>query len=722
MYHTARKLCPSPMVSLTQEYKPCYPALLGPPHYYTNLSIKLWLHSRLSRVHFRGKKKDGTVLSAHGFVQEYDEGNLEENLRPLWDDGYGTQTVNQYLDAAKNMIQSDNGPPRWFCPVESGLPLKNSPVLLFLPGFVYMIFDQELETTHGIDGLGMGLIRHHKALGKVFEVRCLHVPVHDRTPYKGLVKFVEDVIRDEHRKNPTRPIYLVGESFGGSLALSVAANNPTIDLVLILVNPGTSFNRSHLNPLLPVLEALPEELQHVVPYIFGLVLGDPIRMAKVNKGESMNVPIKQLENFFYELRTLLAGASTLPDIIPKETLIWKMKLLKSAERHANSRLHAVEAEVLILASGKDSLFPSESEAQRLSNLIKNCKKRFLKDNGHSLLLEDGLNLLTVIKGSSTYRRSKRHDYVKDFLPPSMWEFKSIFDKSLGPFRLATSPVMLSTLGDGKIVRGLEGIPDQGPVLLVGYHMLLGTELGSIVEGFLREKTVMVHGVAHPEMFNQTYEGPLQDTSDFDMFRVFGAIPVTASNIFKLLSTKSYVLLYPGGVREALHRKGESYKLFWPEEPEFVRMAIRFGATIVPFGVVGADDVVELFLDYDELMRIPFVKDMIKLNNINATRVRPGVQMEGELANQDFFFPGILPKLPGRFYCLFGKPLVTKGREEMLKDKSSVKEFYQQIKSDVQGSIAYLLKKREEDPYRNLFQRMLYRVVSAPVHQLPTFDL
>ena len=42
-------------------------------------------------------------------------------------------------------------------------------------------------------------------------------------------------------------------------------------------------------------------------------------------------------------------------------------------------------------------------------------------------------------------------------------------------------------------------------------------------------------------------------------------------------------------------KGESYKLFWPEQPEFVRMAVRFGVTIVPFGVVGVDDIVEVSL-------------------------------------------------------------------------------------------------------------------------------
>lgn len=39
----------------------------------------------------------------------------------------------------------------------------------------------------------------------------------------------------------------------------------------------------------------------------------------------------------------------LSDIIPKDTLLWKLKLLKSAAAYANSRLHAVKAEVLVLS-------------------------------------------------------------------------------------------------------------------------------------------------------------------------------------------------------------------------------------------------------------------------------------------------------------------------------------------------------------------------------------
>lgn len=56
--------------------------------------------------------------------------------------------------------------------------------------------------------------------------------------YEDLVKFVEYSVRSESAASPDKPIYLVGDSFGGSLALAVASRNPTIDLVLILANPG----------------------------------------------------------------------------------------------------------------------------------------------------------------------------------------------------------------------------------------------------------------------------------------------------------------------------------------------------------------------------------------------------------------------------------------------------------------------------------------------------
>lgn len=114
--------------------------------------------------------------------------------------------------------------------------------------------------------------------------------------------------------------------------------------------------------------------------------------------------------------------------------------------------------------------------------------------------------------------------------------------------------MLSTLEDGKIVKGLAGVPSEGPVLLVGYHMLMGVELQALVEAFLREKNIMVRGIAHPILFSGRLEDASTQFSMKDWIKVMGGVPVSGRVLYKLLSTKSHILLYPGGAREALHYK------------------------------------------------------------------------------------------------------------------------------------------------------------------------
>ncbi|KAF5186443.1 Acyltransferase-like protein [Thalictrum thalictroides] len=645
---------------------------------------------------------DGNVrLVSKKINKKKQVGIAQDELEVLWDDGYGTVTVKDYLESAKDMIRVDGGPPRWFCPVDCGNPLQGSPLLLFLPG---------------IDGVGLGLCLHHKTLGRVFEVRCLHIPVYDRTPFGELVSLVEDTVRLEHTLYPNKPIYLVGDSFGGCLALAVAARNPSIDLVLILVNPATSITKSQLQPIFPLLELVPDELHVALPYLLSFVMGDPIRMASVNIEKGLP-PAQMLEQLSANLTSLLPCLSGLADIIPKETLLWKLKLLYSGASYANSRLHAVKAEVLVLASGKDNMLPSREEAQCLKKLLQNCTVRYFKDNSHTLLLEDGIHLLAVIKGTLKYRRSRNHDYISDYIPPSHSDFE-LLKQSFGS-RQVISPVMLSTLDDGKIVRGLAGIPNQGPVLFVGYHMLMGLELMPLVEEFLSERKIMIRGMAHPIFFTLDSAFAMDESTIIDKVREFGSVPVTPNNLYRLLSSKSFTLLYPGGAREALHRKGEEYKLFWPDQPEFVRMAARFEATIVPFGVVGEDDIAQLVLDYDDIMKIPIVSDFIKDKNQDVMRLRGDAK--GEIAKQDLYIPGILPKVPGRFYYLFGKPVETKGRKELLKDKESANELYTQIKEDIERTMSYLKEKRETDPYRGIIERTVYRTILAPTNDVPAFE-
>ncbi|KAL4637360.1 hypothetical protein ACB092_03G071800 [Castanea dentata] len=626
------------------------------------------------------------------------EDDALETLKPLWDDGYGTETIKDYFDIAKDIVKPDGGPPRWFSPIACGCPLKDSPVLLFLPG---------------MDGTGLGLVLHHTALGKAFEVWCLHIPVHDRTPFEGLVKLVEETVRFEHASSPHKPIYLVGDNFGGCLALAVASRNPAIDLVLILSNPATSFGRSQLQPLFLLLEALPDGLHSAVPYLSSIV-GDLVKMAAANI-ESMLPP----EQRFERLSGLLPYLSDFVDIIPMDSLLWKLKLLKSAAAYANSRLHSVKAEVLVLFSGKDKILPSRDEAERLKNSLQDCVVRYFKDSGHTLLLEDGISLMTVIKGTFKYRCARRLDITSDFLPPSMTEFKYLSDQITKLFRVATDPILFSTLEDGKIMKGLVGVPSEGPVLLVGYHMFMGLELPSLAEGFLREKNIMIRGLAHPMLFSRMFESSSSEFSIIDWVKVFGAVPVTGSNFFKLLSTKSHVLLYPGGAREALHYKGEEYKLFWPDQQEFVRMAAKFGATIVPFGAVGEDDIAEMLLDYNDLIKIPVVNDLIR-EAISQNTMKVRDETKGEVANPNLFYPLMVPKIPGRFYYLFGKPIKTKGREDILKDKQVANQLYLQIKAEVERNMAFLIEKRQEDPYRSIVDRTLYKAIHGPI-EVPAFE-
>ncbi|XP_027188577.1 phytyl ester synthase 2, chloroplastic-like isoform X1 [Cicer arietinum] len=610
----------------------------------------------------------------------------------------------EYLEQAKELIVADGGPARWFSPLECGSRLVNSPLMLFLPG---------------IDGVGLGLISHHQKLGRIFDLWCLHIPVADRTPFTDLVKLVEKTVRSEYQRSPNRPIYLVGESLGGCLALAVAARNPDIDLVLILANPATSFSRSQLQLVTPLLEALPGSLSPALPNILSLTAGDPLRLVldSVVKGLPLQNTARELIEDF---TTFASSLPVLADILPKETLMWKLKMLKSASAYAGSRLYAIKAQTLILCSGNDQLLPSQQEGERLIQLLHNCDIRKFNDSGHFLFLQEGsIDLVTILKGTSYYRRGKYHDYVSDFVPPTPDEAKEVIESN-SLINFVTSSVMLSTLEDGTIVKGLAGIPSEGPVLFVGYHMLLGLELVPLVSRIFMERNILVRGIAHPMMFMKRKNGRLPDISSFDTFRIMGAVPVAPSNLFKLLSSKSHVLLYPGGMREALHRKGEEYKLFWPEQSEFVRMAARFGAKIVPFGAVGEDDVGQVVVDYDDLVKVPYFKSEIESLTNEAKQLRTG--SSGEVANQQVHMPGILPKVPGRFYYYFGKPIVTEGRKQELKDREKSQELYLEVKSEVENCIAYLKEKRESDPYRSILSRLLYQATHGLTSDIPTFEI
>ncbi|CAN6929528.1 unnamed protein product, partial [Brassica oleracea] len=642
-----------------------------------------------------GRLRDGSKVTAT--VNPYSE---TEAARPE-----ERKSLTDFLAEAENFYISeggDGGPPRWFSPLECSSRAPGSPLLLYIPG---------------IDGTGLGLIRQHRRLGEIFDVWCLHFPATDRTPARDIVKIIERTVRSEYYRSPNRPVYIVGESVGACLALDVAASNPDIDIVLILANPVTRLNNFMLQPLSSLLEILPDQVPSLMEDNF--VFSEGYHQYAAMFESMLNETVTQVGGgLLGDIFAASANLPTLARIFPKETLLWKLQLLKSASASAKSHMYTVKAQTLILLSGRDQWLLNKEDIERLCCALPKCEVREFENNGQFLFLEDGVDLATILKIAYYYRRGKKLDYISDYTLPTPFELKE-FEQSQRLLTAAVSPVFLSTLDNGTVVRSLAGIPSEGPVLYVGNHMLLGLELRPAAIHFLKERNIILRGLAHPVMFAKKIGSKLPDMQMFDSVRIIGAVPVSNTNFYKLLRSKAHVVLYPGGVREALHRKGEEYKLFWPEHSEFVRIASKFGTKIIPFGAVGEDDLCQMVLDYNDQMKIPFLKNIIE--EITQDTIKLRNDEEGEVRNQDLHMPGLIPKIPGRYYIYFGKPIETKGREKELNDKEKAHEVYLEVKSEVERCMTYLKTKRDSDPYRNIFPRLLYYLSHGLSSQIPTFD-
>lgn len=66
-----------------------------------------------------------------------------------------------------------------------------------------------------------------------------------------------------------------------------------------------------------------------------------------------------------------------------------------------------------------------------------------------------------------------------------------------------------------------------------------------------------------------------------------------------------------GYLQVNKRKGEEYQLFWSEEPDFVRMAAKLNALIIPFASVGADEAFDIALDSDEVLQTPVLGNLMR---------------------------------------------------------------------------------------------------------------
>ena len=223
--------------------------------------------------------------------------------------------------------------------------------------------------------------------------------------------------------------------------------------------------------------------------------------------------------------------------------------------------------------------------------------------------------------------------------------------------------------------GLDNIPADGAVLLVGNHTTLGVlDAPMMVRHIYRERGRWFRGLAE----NAHYAVP----GYRDLLRRAGAVRGTRANCRTLLANGQPVLVYPGGGREVAKRKGEKYQLIWKERLGFARLAIESGAPIVPFAAVGAEESFEIVVDADHPILTP----------IRQTVESRGGRWELALPFVRGIGPTPIPR-PQRYLFSFGSPVDTTRWSGQHDSDAAARTLRDEVRASVEQQLQTLLDTR-----------------------------
>ena len=153
--------------------------------------------------------------------------------------------------------------------------------------------------------------------------------------------------------------------------------------------------------------------------------------------------------------------------------------------------------------------------------------------------------------------------------------------------------MLASLYFRAQVRGLEHIPEEGPVLLVGNHS--GGNLTPDTSVFTLAFSTYF-GVER--RFHQLAHNLVLSMPGLGWLRKYGTVAATPQNAERALDGGAALLVYPGGDYEVHRPSWESSTVDFGGRRGFIRLAKQKGVQIVPVVSVGGQETA-LFLSRGE---------------------------------------------------------------------------------------------------------------------------
>jgi 1-acyl-sn-glycerol-3-phosphate acyltransferase len=266
--------------------------------------------------------------------------------------------------------------------------------------------------------------------------------------------------------------------------------------------------------------------------------------------------------------------------------------------------------------------------------------------------------------------------VAAFSPPSAAGFAAA-EALLAPWRVLTDPRF----------DGHEHLPTDGRYLLVGNHTTLGLfDVPFLVLDIHRRTGVLVRSLGE----RQHFRVPIWR----DLLAHFGTIDGTRENTRRLLAAGEAVLVFPGGGREVARHRGDHYPLVWRERIGFARLALEFGYPVVPFSMIGVDDMWDVVVDADDALYAP-ARALARRLDVDPELLFPVVRGLG---------PTPLPR-PQRIYGRLAEQIDARQFGSSWDDADAARALRDEVKRAVRRGIEDLRAERRRDPARKLGPRL-----------------
>jgi 1-acyl-sn-glycerol-3-phosphate acyltransferase len=227
------------------------------------------------------------------------------------------------------------------------------------------------------------------------------------------------------------------------------------------------------------------------------------------------------------------------------------------------------------------------------------------------------------------------------------------------------------------VRGLQHIPAEGPVLLVGNHS--GGIL--IADTFVFAHAFYEHFGAQRRFYQLAHDLVFKTPGTRALVQRYGTVPASPQNMARALERDAALLVYPGGDNETFRPSWESGKIDFADRMGFIKLALEHDVSIVPVVAIGGQET-GLFLGRGRRLARGLSLDRLRLKVLPAVVGPPfGVTV--------LDLPARLP-LPAKISIRVLKPIDLHKR---LGKDVTVEEGYRLVTSTMQRMLTRLSNER-----------------------------